>query len=600
MKSLLTQEMSMQNGSKRRSPSIIARLMGLDGLPLQCSSPHREPMSVENQQRKPITSEKARGKKRCDDHKSLRRCSMDEQRFKDVFEVLDAEKETSSRSLGQRRVNAHLTEAEMAFIRQKFMEAKRLSTDEKLRYSKEFNETLEALNTNKDLLLRFLHHPDSLFTKHLPDIQSIVPKSQCSQATTLKLSNSPNHVDSFKTLKVDKELLGESHRSLQWHGGGANSSHSNTRCVPYDDTIHLSKKQLKKRSGLKPTEIVVLKPNLGKPQTTGRTLSSQSSSCDEVRGDRRLPCTRNRESKAFGSLKANEDVCLSRDSRAIARIVSRQMKASCGNESSVNFEISRFRGYAGNESSSGSDSSSESKLVSVISRARTDFNRKNHRRSLPPRSPEASVSMESMRWKLAHKSEQEIEISRRNTLAEMLATSDRDATPARFNGASKRFERKVGQPELPDPIGISSRDGWKSTGKKNLSKPRRIMHQDTTCGYTIVLPKKLTMRDGSVKGSSFHNREFFLSYNSTTVSLNSHSSYNSSSESNKPSSSKILDIDDELSKGKLTASKAQSSLSVHADSDTEFGSDSDAKATLSLEPPDMSAVTSLTDLVSKK
>uniref|UniRef100_A0A1J3EYP4 DUF4378 domain-containing protein n=5 Tax=Noccaea caerulescens TaxID=107243 RepID=A0A1J3EYP4_NOCCA len=504
MKSLLTEEMSKQNGSASRSPSIIARLMGLDVLPPQ-SSPHREHKPVQNQQRRPMmTFEKARGKQTYG--------SMDEQRFKDVFEVLDQEKDKSSTSLRQRKVDANLNEA-----------------DEKLRYSKEFN---EALDSNKDL---FPHHPDSLFTKHLPHLQSIE--------------------------KLDGDLLGKSHRLPQWHGG------------------------------LKPTEIVVLKPNLG------TSLPSQSSSCDEVRADLRLPCTSNRESKAFGSLKANEDVIsLSRrkprDSREIARIVSTQM----------NFEISRFRGYAGDESSSGSDS--------LRARARTDFNRKNHRRSLPSRSPESSVSKEAMRrlserWKVAHKSEREMEIRRSNTLAEMLATSDREARSASFNDItykkvlSKRFESNVGKSELLEPIGISSRDGWKDTGRKNLSKRRTIMHhEDRTCSHTIVLPKKLITRDGLVKESSIHHRELFLSNNSRPVSIKSRFSENSSSEIDRASSSKILLVDSELRGEKLPALKTQSSVSAQADSDTENGSGSDyedAKSNPSLEPLDLSAVTLLTD-----
>ncbi|CAN7008845.1 unnamed protein product [Brassica oleracea var. botrytis] len=498
MKSLITQEMSMQNGSKGSSPSIIARLMGLDVLP----PPHRELKPLENQQRGATASDKARGKQTYSE-KSLRKRSMDEQRFKDVFEVLDADEgKSSSTSLYQKRrsVNANLTEAEMAFIRHKFMEARRLSTDEKLRYSQEFNETLEALDSNKDLLFKFLHHPDSLFTKHFSDLQSIVTKPQCS------------------------------HRLPQRHGDG----------------VDLSKKQWKNRSGLKPTEIVVLKPNLGKPQTC-----APRSSCDEAREDLKL-------SKAFGSSLGNEDVFPLRDSREIARIVSRQLKASCGNESFTNFDMSRFRGYAGDESSSGSDSS----------RPRTDFSRKNHTRSPSSRSPE-SASKEAMRrmserWKLAHNSEREIEIRRRNTLADMLATSDREARLASFNGSSKRFESNVGESELLDPLGISSRDGWKGTGRS-----RATMHKERACSHTIVLPKKLTSRDGLVKESSFHSR---------------------------PSSSKSLKLDGELSKEKLPALKTQRSLSVHADSDTESCSEDyeDAKSNPSLEPLDLSAVTSLT------
>ncbi|CAA7042206.1 unnamed protein product [Microthlaspi erraticum] len=536
--------MPKQNGSRSRSPSIIARLMGLDGMPHH-TSPLRESKPVENQQRQPMTFEKSRGKEIYGVHEALRRGSMEERRFKDVFEVLDAGKEKSSRSLRQRKMDGNIKEAEMAFIREKFIEAKRLSSDEKLRYSREFNETLEALDSNKDLLLKFLHHPDSLFTKHLLHL----PHS--SQATTLK---------------VDGELLGKSHTSPQWHGG------------------------------LKPTEIVVLKPNLGKLQTTGRARSP----CDEVRADVKLPCTSNQESKAFGRLKGSEDVSLSRrkprDSRAIARIVYSQMKGGCGSDSSMNFEVSRFKGYAGDESSSESDSSRE--------KARTDFNRKNHRRSLPSRSPGSSVSKEAMRklserWKVAHKSERETEIRRSNTLGEMLATSDREARAASFNeitlkkGLSKRSESSVGQSELLEPIGISSRDGWKGTGRRNLSKRRTNMQDDDRpCGHTIVLPKKLTTRDGLVKQSSIHHREFFLSNNSTPVSSNR------SSEINRASSSKILYLDSELCREKLPALKTQSSVSILADLDTESGSDyEDAKSnpSLELEQLDLSAVTSLTN-----
>lgn len=163
MKSLLAQEMSKQKESKKRSPSIIARLMGLDVLPSQSSS-HKQQKSMENQQGRSGGGTS---------YKSLGKRSKGEQKFKDVFEVLDAKMAESNRNLyHQGRVNANLTQAEMAFIRQKFMEAKRLSTDDKLRHSKEFNDALEALDSNKDLLLKFLQHPDSLFTKHLHDLQS--------------------------------------------------------------------------------------------------------------------------------------------------------------------------------------------------------------------------------------------------------------------------------------------------------------------------------------------------------------------------------------------------------------------------------------------
>lgn len=599
MKSLLAQEMSKQKESKKRSPSIIARLMGLDVLPSQSSS-HKQQKSMENQQGRSGGGTS---------YKSLGKRSKGEQKFKDVFEVLDAKMAESNRNLyHQGRVNANLTQAEMAFIRQKFMEAKRLSTDDKLRHSKEFNDALEALDSNKDLLLKFLQHPDSLFTKHLHDLQSTPHKPQYSQAPSLKSPNSQRHVDSLKTQKVDRDLLRKSHRSPHRNGGGGSGcpSRSHTRHASYD-TIDLPNEELRKRSELQPTKIVVLKPNLGEPRYAARTFASPSSSSDEFRADRRLPCT-----TTHGRQKSNEDVRLSRqnsrDCGEMAKIMSRQRKVSCGNGRAMSFETSGFRGYAGDESSSGSDSASESELVPVTSGTRTAFNRRNYHRSLPSKSTTSSVSREakrrlSERWKLTHKFEHEIEISRSGTLAEMLATSDREARPASFNGLSfedgisKRFENNIQWPELPEPVGISSRDGWKGSCSRSFSKSRTIMNQESAGGYTIVLPKGLINRDALVQGDSSHHGESFLSSKSRPGSNKSHSSYNSSPEvSITPSLSKFVYMNDGIPSKSASPFKARSSFSGDANSDTEDSSASDdIKTAMSSEALDLSTVTSVTD-----
>ncbi|KAH0928633.1 hypothetical protein HID58_014360, partial [Brassica napus] len=559
MKSLLAQEMSKQKESKKRSPSIIARLMGLDVLPSSQSSSHRQHKSVENQKQQGRSGEGS-------SYKSLARSSKGgEQKFKDVFEVLDAKKAASNRNLYHQAAN--LTQAEMAFIRQKFMEAKRLSTHEKLRHSKEFNDTLEALDSNKDLLLKFLQQPDSLFTKHLHDLQTTPHK---------KSPNGQRHVDSH------------SHR----HGGGGCHSHSHTRHASYDTL------------DLKPTNIVVLKPNHGEPRYVNRAFASPSSSSDEFRADRRLPCTSNHSRQ-----KSNEDIRLSRhssrDSGEFSKIMSRQRKASRGNGSSVtSFETSGFRGYAGDESSSGSDSPSESELiVPVTSRTRTVFNRKNYHRSSPSKSSTtSSVTREakrrlSERWNLTHKHEEEIEIRRSGTLAEMLAASDREARPASFNGLifEEGISKRVEWTELPEPVGISSRDGWKGLSSRSFSKSKTIMNQESTYGYTIVLPKELNRRNGLLKGSSSHHGEsqsYLSSKSSRPGSYKSHSSYNSSPEVNmSPSLTKFL-----YQKEKLSP-KARYSFSVDANSDTEDDSSAsdDMKTAMSSEAPDLSTVTSLTD-----
>ncbi|GMP50679.1 hypothetical protein CsSME_00017204 [Camellia sinensis var. sinensis] len=162
IKKLLAEEMSKETESKRRPPSVIARLMGLDGLP------HQQPLHRQH-----------KGDGKPYERQSNRKDSMAQQECKDVYEVLETSNVERSSYPAKRTINSKLSEAEMAFIQQKFMAAKRLSTNDKLHNSKEFCDMLDMLDANKDLLMKFLQQPDSLFTKHLVDLQGVAPRSKC-------------------------------------------------------------------------------------------------------------------------------------------------------------------------------------------------------------------------------------------------------------------------------------------------------------------------------------------------------------------------------------------------------------------------------------
>ncbi|KAJ6750045.1 hypothetical protein OIU85_000653 [Salix viminalis] len=128
------------------SRSVIARLMGLDGLPQQKSSHKHPKKSMENYTQRMVFAEKAQRNRGSYGPRSSRKSYKDEQEFKDVFEVLDASKMDSSSYSSRGNGHSELTAAaEMAFIQQKFTDAKRLSTDEKLQNSKEFHEPIEDL-----------------------------------------------------------------------------------------------------------------------------------------------------------------------------------------------------------------------------------------------------------------------------------------------------------------------------------------------------------------------------------------------------------------------------------------------------------------------
>ncbi|XP_078427722.1 GPI-anchored adhesin-like protein, putative (DUF3741) [Wolffia australiana] len=108
---------------RRSSPGVVARLMGLDALPASQSQPA------------------------CRD--SARRGQQEDRCLR---------KTASSPPPPP-------PEKRMDLVRQKFMEAKRLATDQRLLQSKEFQGALEILSSNRDLFLKLLEEPNSLLSQ---------------------------------------------------------------------------------------------------------------------------------------------------------------------------------------------------------------------------------------------------------------------------------------------------------------------------------------------------------------------------------------------------------------------------------------------------
>ncbi|KAE8654306.1 putative Hydroxyproline-rich glycofamily protein [Hibiscus syriacus] len=474
MKTLLAQEMSEENESRRRPPSVIARLMGLDGLSPQQPG-HRQRKGIK------ISHEKVQKGSTFDGRQSSRKSSKDEQEFKDVFEVLDAVKMESAAYSSQGTANSSLSNDEIAFIRQKFMEEKRLSTDEKLQESEEFNDTLEVLDSNTDLLLKFFQQPDSLFTNHLHDLQGVPPWSHCGRVSAMKSSHTLNNEKGSFAHKNGRETRTKSHiKSPQGHQEdcpsythGGFAAHN----PPMSPTFQLEEKN---GPAIVPTRIVVLKPNLGKLQNSSKTVPSP-------RSPHHIPskCTRHsREAEMWGKNKVHQDTEFlrynSRDSREMAKEITRKMKNNSHN-SSMTTSTSLLRGYAADDSSydvSGSESANDSDVTTVSYRDNIDWD-KRHRRS-SSRSKESSVSREakkrlSERWKLTHKSQEVHMLRRGSTLGEMLATSDREVIPANSSGlvgveGCNEVRHLVGPAVWNEPLGISSRDGCLG----NLSRSRSL------------------------------------------------------------------------------------------------------------------------------
>lgn len=144
MKMLLEQEMSKEMEFKLSSTNLVAKLMGLD------SFPQTQPAPRSN-------SSKPRLKR-----------SLSHGEYKDVYEIWKKHGELSNSVEG-------LSKKKMDIVREKFLEAKRLVTDDKLRHSKEFQEAMEVLSSNKELFLEFLQESNNFFSHHLHSFQSTAP-----------------------------------------------------------------------------------------------------------------------------------------------------------------------------------------------------------------------------------------------------------------------------------------------------------------------------------------------------------------------------------------------------------------------------------------
>lgn len=513
IKKLLAEEMLRETEPRRRSPSVIAKLMGLDGLPPQQPA-HRQQKSIsENCLQRTRLVEKEERSSMCYDRRSSRKNSKEQQEFKDVFEVFEASKVEGRSCSSRGNANSKLSDAEMAFVRQKFMDAKRLSTDERLQDSKEFHDALEVLDSNKDLLLKFLQQPDSLFAKHLHDLQG-GPPSRCGHIASMKSSEAQRYENIDLGWTAVRETPRKNNcKSPQEHRDSF-SSHSDSRHAGHSSlksSINLS--EVKNESSIPPTRIVVLKPNLGKMLNGTKTISSPCSSHASMLDGRKhaeFPSIRNRETESRGRKNSQDkDGHLrhkSRESREVAKEITRQMRNNFST-GSVRFSSSGLKGYAGDESScsmSENESANESEVMSVASRH--SFHLNNHSRPSSSCSTESTVSREakkrlSERWKMTHKSQEMGVVSRGNTLAEMLAIPDKEMRAEKLNAmiGEARFRDKFSTEDAParcgGPLGISSRDGWKDGCINSLSRSKSLPSSSSAFGSYKTSMRRETIRD---------------------------------------------------------------------------------------------------------
>ncbi|KAL0555547.1 hypothetical protein IC582_009495 [Cucumis melo] len=458
----------------RRSPSPVAKLMGLDGMPV----PHRQ---SSYKQQKTASPEKSQRGLTADDNQLYARSSRRQQKFKDVFEVQETSKKGSSSFSVPKNSNLKPSRTEMEFIQKKFMDARRLVTDEKLQGSKEIHDALEVLDSNKKLLVKYLQQPDSLFMKHLLDINDVLPHSSCIHMAPSKSSDDENHGCHKSGRKLARRNPRKKHRKSRKHcSSHVSPSDSNyvAKCPVKSSRIKLEDEE---SLSIFPKRIVVLKPNLGKAQNSSGTPSSHSfqSGCRKPSEFERI------EIRGMETLRTkNHDDGLGVSSHEVrpSKEVSKKTKQVRENfeYSSMSSSLGTARHdrngcpFIGNDSEAGKCNSSNM------------FGLNGQLLSSSFRYKKSSLSAEakkrlSERWKTTCDYHNTGVVSRSCTLAEMLAMPEKETAPSHMEprhwgeSSGKNFnDQRI------EPFGISSRDGWKDISLEKLSRSRSLPASSTS------------------------------------------------------------------------------------------------------------------------
>ncbi|KAL3828111.1 hypothetical protein ACJIZ3_016913 [Penstemon smallii] len=409
MKTLIAQEMSKEVDTRKSAPNLVAKLMGLDALPRE------EPDSA-------MQRSQCKGHPRSNSDIPLSRWEQQNEFFhcvepneyKDVYDIW----QQSPKSPHKQRYDKTTNDKKMALVRQNFVEAKRLSMDQKLRQSKQFQDALEVLNSNKDLFLKCLQEPNTMLSQHLHNLQSITPP-ETKRITVLRPSKMVDSINSAGAGDKDRKQM---KKTAFVQPNGLERSHLG--CSPPSNWT-------KYENSTQPTRIVVLKPSLGKPHDIKDVGWPQSES------PRILLCE-----NIFD--EAEEE---NQESREVAKAVTQQMREKlarlCRDETLISSVFSN--GYVGDESSFNKSeidyvagNLSDSEAMSPVSRQSWDYANRlspysSSSISRASYSPESSVCREakkrlSERWAMmaTNGSCQEQRYFRRSssTLGEMLALSE--------------------------------------------------------------------------------------------------------------------------------------------------------------------------------
>uniref|UniRef100_A0ACD5YVB9 Uncharacterized protein n=1 Tax=Avena sativa TaxID=4498 RepID=A0ACD5YVB9_AVESA len=259
VKVLMEQDMWREGASDDEPMNVVARLMGLNDAPVHQSDliSGRRPSKEYQFGGFGDIGRNVKPKKESRCYQNQKAGARHERTWGGLGDQPSKIDSSKSRHQG----NEPSCEKRMSLVREKFAEAKRLATDEKLLHSKEFQEALQFLSSNKDMFLKFLDEPSPLLSNNHYGFEPVTPPSEVKQITILKPSES---VKRKGNTHVGRHLFSDGNETE----GNRCGQHERLNGTPANSTLS------------EPTRIVVLRPGLAKSHEDTVPVSPLASSTE--------------------------------------------------------------------------------------------------------------------------------------------------------------------------------------------------------------------------------------------------------------------------------------------------------------------------------
>ncbi|XAR61014.1 hypothetical protein NMG60_11034586 [Bertholletia excelsa] len=474
MKTLIAQEMLKEVEFKHNSPGVVAKLMGLEVFP------RHQAVSAARRNHSRGYPHNHSGISYREDKQGLNlqiQCEIhkrpEQNEYKDVYEIWQQSQKgiyVRDKSSQKGWHNDSLNERNMALVRQKFIEAKHLATDEKLRQSGEFQDALEILSSNRDLFLKCLQERNSLFSQHLYDLASVPASPETKRITILRPSKMVDDNKFSGYEKKDQKQVKKSSHMIHVIGWDKRTARFSPARWPVND------------GPAKPTQIVVLKPNLGKPHDIKPMASSPFSSPIGLQSEKYYEELEDNKARESRDAETTQHMCQSSSAYQEDGTLPSVSNAYTGNGSSFNKSEDEYA--LGNQSGP--------EIISPTSRHSWDYiNRFGSPYSSSffgnvSYSLESSVCREakkrlSERWALmtssGHCLEQRHVHRSSSTLGEMLALSDtKNSVRSVGDSIIKEQEPRGSIPSLSADL---NKDGNLNNSPQNLLRSKSLSVSST-------------------------------------------------------------------------------------------------------------------------